>query len=216
MKRVIVSAEQNDLSYEDLQKIIFGMKRRKQINYDKISKLTKGVRLAYQDDDVRMRDFEYLQNANISGIADITLDDATDEIYPLKTPYYIRLIFDNVERKGKNVDPQDFKNVDPRDIDILSALASKGVIPTVSTSSALRKNSNYDDSDKYIELIDQDDQSRTYDVPYDRYDIRGDRIYSTPITIYDDGYVSIDDNEPLLLDKNLAKLTRQFKMSHWK
>jgi len=209
------SSEDGRIAYDDIKNLIFSMKHKRELNYDKISQLTKGMRLAYVSDKIRDDDFAYLQSIDIPGVSDITTDNSTDRLLP-KTPFYIRLkISDDITPSRKEVDLNDFQNIDPQDVDIIRSLAEYKIIPTFSTSAALRNNSNYKDSDKYIELIKRNATSRTYRVPYDRYDFRGDRIYVTDITIYDDGSISIDRNKPLMLSGNITKLARQFKMSHW-
>lgn len=187
------------------------------LNYSKLSNLQKGIRLAYSSDKCRQGDLKRLYDSDILTIADISTDDATDWSFPPDWPYYIRIkLRGDVAPDTKNIKDQDFKNVDSRDIDVLHTLVDYGIIPTVSTSSALKNNQNYKDSHKYIDLISQDDNSRTYDIPYNKHDFFGNRIYSTPITIYDDGQISIDDNAPMLLKGNVSKLKQQFKQSHYR
>lgn len=72
-----------------------------------------------------------------------------------------RLKIPVAEVKGRLLD-----NVDDADKHIISHLIDNKVFPTVASSHEMRNNPYYDLDDKFIQLSQSDENSRTYAVPY--------------------------------------------------
>lgn len=81
-------------------------------------------------------------------------------------------------------------NVKDQDKELFQYLLDNKVFPTVATSSGMRTNPYYDLEDKIISLYRESPSSRTYMIPYPGSSMYGEGdIYSTSLTIYDDGLI---------------------------
>ena len=79
---------------------------------------------------------------------------------------------------------------DIQDKQIFEYLIDNKVFPTIVTSSDMRNNPYYDQTDKLIHLVSVKDDCRVYHVPYPGNDRFGEgKIYLQTITIYDDGNI---------------------------
>lgn len=87
-------------------------------------------------------------------------------------------------------------NVKSEDKEIMQYLIDSKVIPTCATSKDLRENPYYNIEDKFIRLYSNNEDSRSYYVPYAGTGRFGaGRVFENSLTVYDDGRIQFGDGE---------------------
>jgi len=101
---------------------------------------------------------------------------------------------DRLNIPAASVKAKVFQNVDPKDVEVFQYLVDNKVIPTIVSSGNLRNNPYYDEKDKFIKVVKENSDRRTYSIPV----AGGGRfgtgsIFAYRITVDDDGTIQFGD-----------------------
>lgn len=112
----------------------------------------------------------------------------------------------------KDVQSHIYDNILAEDEDIFRYLIDNRVITTIASNADLRNNPYYELEDKLITLSYEDGTRRTYSVPYPGTGRFGSgNIYTSTITIFDDGSVAFGDK----VIQDIFKLKPSTLKSHY-